>query len=217
MIIIIILAGENLEFKLMVWVCLSAYTYKVDDPPKWLRGHLKSSATLIHLPCLHFPAADLNFPLCFAFTDTFHTAPSWLICSFTHLTLCENSKSPYCVASFEPSARDTEMRWKACNLAGGENNRSESQRLWMIHMSPTKPCWALWTELTPHEWSCLHWNQRLGWGVGGVLQLTKEPIIVTVTVWLLFYFLSLKSNNLQLEIGEPHMSSETLMKLYQII
>lgn len=34
MIIIIILAGENLEFKLMLWVCLSAYTYKVEGPPK---------------------------------------------------------------------------------------------------------------------------------------------------------------------------------------
>ena len=25
---------ENLEFKLMLWVCLSAYTYKVEGPPK---------------------------------------------------------------------------------------------------------------------------------------------------------------------------------------
>ena len=135
---------ENLEFKLMLWVCLSAYTYKVEGPPKWLRGHLKSSAMLIHLPCWHFPAADLNFPLGFAFTDTFHTAPSWLICSFTHLTLCENSKSPYCVAGFEPSARDTEMRWKACNLAGGENNRSASQKdygwsTWVLQ-SLAEPC-----------------------------------------------------------------------------
>ena len=52
---------------------------------------------------------------------------------------------------------------------------------------------------------------------GGVIHLTKEPTIVTVTVWLLFYFLSLKSNNQQLETGGPHMSSEPLMKLYQII
>ena len=51
---------------------------------------------------------------------------------------------------------------------------------------------------------------------GGVLHLTKEPTIVTVTVWLLFYFLSLKSNNQQLETAGPHMSSEPLMKLYQI-
>ena len=63
-----------------------------------------------------------------------------------------------------------------------------------------------WTELIAREWSCLHWNQRLGWGMeGGVIHLTKEPTIVTVTVWLLFYFLSLKSNNQQLETGGPHV------------
>lgn len=195
----------------MLWVCLSAYTYKVEGPPKWLKGHLKSSATFIHLPCLHFPAADLNFPLGFAFTDTSHTAPSWLICSFTHLTLWENSKSLYCVAGFEPSARDTEMRWKACNLAGGENNRSEDQ----------KDCgWSTWVLQSLAELcgqSSYHMNGVVctgtkGWG--GVWKEDTRAHNSGVTVWLLFYSLSLKSNNQQLETGEPHMSSEPLMKLY---
>lgn len=86
---------------------------------------------------------------------------------------------------FEPRARDTEMRWKACNLAGGENNRSRSQAgfgTWMTHLSPVKPCWSSAHRalgyLSYHTyWSCLRGNQGLGWRCcRGVLHLTKEPI-----------------------------------------